>query len=169
MKQGQCREVSAIEGGVEFSRLLIACVHATIASMQQSIDDVLGLMVAAWDAGDAKAYADLFTEDATYVTFIGTVSRGRAAIARDHEPVLTRFQKGSRMSVRVTDIRFIGTDLAIVVSEGGIGKRDRIKLDKVQTFVFKRGVDGRWLCAAFQNSKKNKFTALLAARSGSAA
>lgn len=134
--------------------------------MQESLKHVLDLMVAAWDAGDAKAYANLFTEDATYVTFIGTVSRGRAAIARDHEPVLTRFQRGSRMRVRVTDTRFVGNSLAIVVSEGGVGKGDRIPLDKVQTFVFTRGADGTWLCAAFQNSKKNKLMTWFAEREG---
>ncbi len=137
--------------------------------MQTSIEHALDLMVAAWEAGDAPAYANLFTEDATYVTFIGTVSRGRAAIARDHEPVLTRFQNGSRMRVRVTDTRFIDNDLAIVVSEGGVGKGDRIPLDKIQTFVFKREADGTWLCTAFQNSKKSKLMTWLAARGGNAA
>ncbi len=132
--------------------------------MQQSLEHVLERMVQAWDAGDARAYASLFTPTATYVTFMGTVSSGRDAIARDHEPVLTRFQKGSRMRVRITSTRLLGDDVAVVVSEGGIGKGKRIPLDKVQTFVLERQPDGSWLCSAFQNSKKNRLMIWLAGR-----
>ncbi len=61
--------------------------------MQTNIAHVLAQMVEAWDDGDAENYASYFTTDATYVTFLGSVSKGRSAIASDHEPVLTRFQK----------------------------------------------------------------------------
>lgn len=134
--------------------------------MQQSLEHVLDQMVNAWDSGDAQAYARLFTPTATYVTFAGSVSSGREAIARDHEPVLTRYQKGSRMRMRVTSTRYIGSGVAVVVSEGGIGKGKRIPLDKVQTFVLERQPDGTWLCSAFQNSKKNRLMIWLASRGG---
>lgn len=49
-------------------------------------------------------------------------------------------------------------DAAVVLTEGGIGKRRPIRHDKVQTFVFVR--DGEhWLCAAFQNTKRNRLLA----------
>ncbi|WP_369375257.1 SgcJ/EcaC family oxidoreductase [Promicromonospora sp. Populi] len=134
--------------------------------MQQSLEHLLDQMVTAWDSGDAQAYASLFTPTATYVTFAGSVSSGRDAIARDHEPVLTRFQRGSRMRMRVTSTRLISDDVAIVVSEGGISKGKRIPLDKVQTFVLERQLDGTWLCSAFQNSKKNRLMIWLASRGG---
>lgn len=134
--------------------------------MQQSLEHVLDQMVVAWDSGDAHAYARLFTPAATYVTFVGSVSSGRDAIAHDHEPVLARFQKGSRMRMRIMSTRFIGDDMAIVLSEGGIGKGKRIPLDKVQTFVLERQPDGTWLCSAFQNSKKNRLMIWLASRGG---
>lgn len=68
------------------------------------------------------------------------------------------------MRVRVTSTRLVGDDVAVVVSEGGIGKGRRIPLDKVQTFVLERQRDGSWLCSAFQNSKKNRLMIWLAGR-----
>jgi uncharacterized protein (TIGR02246 family) len=118
------------------------------------VDEVLDRMVAAWNAGDARAFAGEFTEDASYVIFAGIVSLGRAEIEKAHVPVFEKWQKGSRMSMRVLHRR-ASQDSMIVVTEGGIGKGQRIPHDKVQTFVF---VDdrGTWRCAAFQNTKKNR-------------
>ncbi|WP_207904511.1 SgcJ/EcaC family oxidoreductase [Agromyces fucosus] len=111
---------------------------------------------AAWDAGDADAYAAEFTEDASYVIFAGLHDLGQAAIRRAHIPVFGTWQRGSRMSMRMLDLRFIAPGVAVVLTEGGIGKGARIRHDKVQTFVMVR--DGAtWRCAAFQNTKKNRF------------
>ena len=54
----------------------------------------------AWDAGDARAYAALFTEDATYVIFLGEAMLGRDAIERNHVDVFGRWQKGSKTRVK---------------------------------------------------------------------
>ena len=58
-------------------------------------------------------------------------------------------------TLRVLSLRHLGDDVAVVLTEGGIGTR-RIPIDKVQTFTMVRR-DGRWQCAAFQNTKKNRF------------
>lgn len=118
-----------------------------------AIDDCLNRIVAAWNAGDAQAFAAEFTTDASYVIFAGIVSLGREEIEKAHEPVFERWQKGSRMSMRVLDRRIAG-DSAIIVTEGGIGKGRRIPHDKIQTFVFIDDGDA-WRCASFQNTKKN--------------
>ena len=110
---------------------------------------------AAWDAGDATAFADEFTEDASYVIFVGMQYLGRGAIRRSHVPVFEKWQRGSRMSMRVLDLRFPTPDVAIALTEGGIGKRARIPHDKVQTFVMVR-VGVEWRCAAFQNTRKQR-------------
>ncbi|NLV80030.1 MAG: SgcJ/EcaC family oxidoreductase [Rhodococcus sp.] len=122
--------------------------------MQQNLERALQRMVDAWDAGDPGRYAAEFTADATYVTFLGSVSRGRDQIERDHVDVLQKWQRGSRMRMEIRSVRMLDDDTAIVVAEGGVGKKRTIALDKVQTFVFRRDGDGRWSCAAFQNTKK---------------
>ena len=119
-----------------------------------TIEAALARLRAAWDAGDAAAYAREFTTDATYVIYAGIVYEGREGIERGHVPVFEQWQKGSRMRMRVRSVRHLGDDVAVVLTEGGIGTR-RIPIDKVQTFTMVRR-DGRWQCAAFQNTKKNR-------------
>lgn len=117
----------------------------------------------AWDAGDASTYAAEFTADANYVIFAGIISHGRDEIRADHAPVFERWQRGTRMSMRVIDAQLLGDDCAVVVTEGGIGKGAKIRRDKVQTFVFVRQAE-RWLCASFQNTKRNRLFAMVNAR-----
>lgn len=126
-------------------------------------------MVDAWGRGDARAYAEQFTEDATYVIFAGSVSVGREAIYRDHVPVLTKWQKGSTMRVVVRSVRHLTDDVAVVLTEGGVSKGRRNPLNKTQTFVFARQPSGEWLCSAFQNTKKNRLFAWVSRRSSPAA
>lgn len=108
-------------------------------------------LTAAWDAGDAAAYGGLFTDDATYVIFLGELLSGRAEIERKHVDVLGRWQKGSKMIVKPLSVRDIGSDARILVTVGGIGAVAPITYDKLQTFTLVRHGDG-WLCAAFQNT-----------------
>ncbi|WP_217423963.1 SgcJ/EcaC family oxidoreductase [Agromyces sp. Marseille-P2726] len=117
--------------------------------------DALDRMRAAWGRGDAAAYAAEFTDDASYVIYVGLTYLGREAIRRSHVSVFEKWQRGSRMSLRVLDLRFPSPDLAIVLTEGGLGRRSRIRHDKVQTFVMVRDGD-TWRCAAFQNTRKNR-------------
>lgn len=132
-------------------------------TIPDGITDVLDRMRRAWDAGDAAAYAAEFTEDADYVIFAGIISRGRDEIHADHVPLFERWQRGSRMSLNILHVRMLGTDAAVVLTEGGIGKGAKITHDKVQTYVFVRDGDF-WRCAAFQNTKRNRLFAAVNAR-----
>lgn len=124
-------------------------------TLGDSIDTCLDRMASAWNAGDAAAYAQEFTDDASYVIYVGLTYSGRDEIERAHVPVFTKWQKGSRMNLRILQTRMLNADTAVVVTEGGIGKGRSVRRDKVQTFTMVRQ-DGRWMCAAFQNTKKNR-------------
>ncbi|HEY3685278.1 MAG TPA: SgcJ/EcaC family oxidoreductase [Streptosporangiaceae bacterium] len=104
----------------------------------------------AWDAGDAAAYGRLFTEDATYVIFMGEVMLGRAEIEDTHRDVFAKWQKGTTMIVEPLRTTMLGDDAAVVLTRGGIG-HGHVAFDKFQTFTLVRR-DGRWLIAAFQNT-----------------
>jgi uncharacterized protein (TIGR02246 family) len=106
---------------------------------------------AAWDSGNASAYADLFTERATYVIFLGQALRGRNAIRVNHVDVFARWQRGTRMAVEVMEAQEIAEDAISVLARGGIGSTEPIPLDKLQTFTLVRRGE-IWLCAAFQNT-----------------
>lgn len=106
----------------------------------------------AWDAGDARAYAGLFTENASYVIFLGDALIGREEIERSHLDVFERWQKGSKMAIKPIAIHFPDADVCIALTVGGIGVNTPIAYDKIQTVTLVR-IEDRWLCAAFHNTE----------------
>ncbi|MEV1006567.1 SgcJ/EcaC family oxidoreductase [Streptomyces sp. NPDC049881] len=134
-----------------------------VGAHEDTVEDALDRIAAAWDGGDAAAYAREFTEDASYVIYLGRAYRGRAEIERAHVPVFGKWQKGSRMGYRVLGVRPVGPSAAVVLTEGGVGRPGRVRLDKVQTYAMVRGADGRWRCAAFQNTRRNRLLLRLTA------
>jgi uncharacterized protein (TIGR02246 family) len=122
---------------------------------QQQNDTVelyLERMKAAWNAGDAHALACEFTEDATFVTFIGEALVGRAEIESAHAEVLGGNLKGTQLIVKPVSIRMIGDNVVVALTVGGIGATNPIKYGQFQTYTLVN-LDGRWQCAAFQNTE----------------
>lgn len=119
-----------------------------------AISALLDGLVDAWDRGDGTAYGTTFTADASYVTYVGTVYHGGAEIGRAHQVLFNSFLKGTRLASQITNIRFYGTDLAVVLTRGDTYKKNQGKLRKVQTFTVVRQGDGRWKIAAFQNTAR---------------
>jgi uncharacterized protein (TIGR02246 family) len=128
---------------------------------------VIAELIGAWGRGDADAYGAFFTEDATYTSFLGTYYRGRGDIVTSHRALFAGVLRGTRLADDVLDIRFYGPDTAVVNSRGDTYKgkpKQSDQLSKTQTYTLVRR-DGRWLIAAFQNTKRKKllerFTYLL--------
>lgn len=123
----------------------------------QDITALFEGMNAAWGRGDADAYGEHFTSDATYTTYVGTLYQGRTDIVEGHRALLTTFLKGTQLAGETTDIRFIGADTAVVLSRGDVhkGNKPPRKLRKVQTSTVVRDTDGQWRVAAFHNTKRH--------------
>jgi uncharacterized protein (TIGR02246 family) len=103
-------------------------------------------MITAWNAADATAYGAQFTENATYVTWIGTLYQGRDDITASHAALFTGLLKGVRLDGgRVVSTDFPNPGTARVVTRTDDGK--------VQTYLM---VDdgGTWKAAAFHNTKR---------------
>ncbi|MFH9725072.1 SgcJ/EcaC family oxidoreductase [Streptomyces sp. NPDC017254] len=126
-----------------------------ISESVASVQAVLNRLVTAWERHDAEAYGELFTEDATYITYVGTFYRGRRDIVESHRTLFAGFLKGTRLADEVLDIRFYGPGVAVVNGRGDTykGKRPE-KLGKIQTYTLVRETDGQWRIAAFQNTKR---------------
>jgi uncharacterized protein (TIGR02246 family) len=116
-----------------------------------TVDAFLNRVREAWNAGDARAYAAQFSEDASYIAFIGEAILGRSEIQRTHHEVFTVWQKGTRMVVKPVDVRSVDVDTAVVTTIGGVGTQPEFGYDKFQTYVLRRR-EGQWLCVAFQNT-----------------
>src|ERR1700685_4336080 len=82
-------------------------------SEEPAIRELLDRQVAGWDAGDAEAYASVFTPDADYVTFLGSHYRGRDAIASSYIPLFAKLLKGSQLKTEITQLRFLTADVAL--------------------------------------------------------
>jgi uncharacterized protein (TIGR02246 family) len=126
-----------------------------MADHRADITAVIASLVDAWDRHDADAYGALFTEDASYVTFIGTSYRGRHDIVASHRALFDGPLKGTRLASGIDDIRFFGPDTAVVTGRGDTFKgRPPAVLAKVQTYMLVRAADGAWRIAAFHNTKR---------------
>ncbi|MGW3202884.1 SgcJ/EcaC family oxidoreductase [Streptomyces sp. NPDC001135] len=120
-----------------------------------AVTAVLEELVAAWERQDADAYGELFTEDATYITYVGTFYQGRRDIVDSHRALFTSFLKDTKLADEVLDIRFHGPDVAVVNGRGDTYKTKRPrKLSKIQTYTLIRQHDGTWRIAAFHNTKR---------------
>jgi uncharacterized protein (TIGR02246 family) len=125
--------------------------------MPTSVEDALTRLAAAWNDGDATAYAGLFTADATYVIFDGTVVRGRTAIEEGHRALFAGPLRGFRMEPpAAVPVRYLGADVAHVLATGGTRPpgQEELPADRasVVSFVLVRDEDD-WKIAAFQNTR----------------
>jgi uncharacterized protein (TIGR02246 family) len=109
-----------------------------------------------WNQGSGDAFAAPFAEDADFIAFDGTHFKGRREIARFHQPLFDTHLKGTRLVGRVTSVRFLSPEIALVRAVGGTVLRGKSapspERDSVQTLVASKR-RGEWRLAAFQNTR----------------
>lgn len=126
--------------------------QADEAGIHTLFDDLLG----DWGRGDGEAYGSRFTEDADYVAFDGTHTRGRREIANSHQQLFDKYLQGTRLTGRILRIKSLGPDVALVHATGGTIMRGRSRPSperaSIQTLVAVREGD-EWRFAAFHNCR----------------
>ncbi|MEU7552771.1 SgcJ/EcaC family oxidoreductase [Streptomyces sp. NPDC044571] len=123
----------------------------------EAVCGVLDALTAAWGRGDADAYGRLFTENATYTTYMGSHYEGRDDITEGHRALFKDFLKGSKLAATYLDMRFLGKDVVLLTGRGDDytgGKPAAEELSKVQTYTLVRDGDGAWRIAAFHNTQR---------------
>jgi uncharacterized protein (TIGR02246 family) len=110
----------------------------------------------AWNKGSGEAFAAVFTEDGDLVAFDGMHFRGRKEIAPFHQRLFETYLKGTRLVGKVSDVRFLSSDVAVSHAVGGTIMRGKSaaspERDSIQTLVAVRH-RGDWRFAAFQNTR----------------
>lgn len=123
---------------------------------EAEIRDLFRRLLDDWGRGDGEAYGSRFTEDADYVSFDGSHTKGRAEISASHQQLFDRFLKGTRLTGRILHVKFPSPNVALVHATGGTVMRGKTKpsreRDSVQTLVAVRR-DGGWRFAAFHNTR----------------
>jgi uncharacterized protein (TIGR02246 family) len=127
---------------------------------ETSTETVLGVIHAvynAWAAGDAAAFAELYTDDATIVQ-PGIHKKNNDDIRTTMAAGFAGPLKGSHVLDEPQSVRLLGSDAAIIITEGGIvmAGQAEVPADRVvrATWVLTKQ-DERWLVAAYQNSPAN--------------
>jgi uncharacterized protein (TIGR02246 family) len=131
----------------------------TQSSDEPAVQGLLDELAAAWAAGDAQAYARLFTRDASYITWFGANLAGPAAIEAGHGPLFAGPMRESHLAWRgAPDVRFIRPDVAIIVAEGAVATPRGAEPMSTITLVAVCD-DGLWRFASFQNTRQAPFPA----------
>ncbi|MBE9168081.1 SgcJ/EcaC family oxidoreductase [Pleurocapsales cyanobacterium LEGE 06147] len=124
--------------------------EATIRNLFQQLID-------SWNRGNGNAYAAVFIEEADYVAFNGDHSKGREAIARQHQQLFDTFLKGTRLRGEVKSLQFLSPNIALVHAIGGTlmsWQSDTAKPGRksIQTLVATKH-EGEWRFASFHNTR----------------
>jgi uncharacterized protein (TIGR02246 family) len=126
------------------------------AALKTAVATLVEAMQGAWRCGDAERFAAVFTPDARFVAFDGTILLGPQAIAAFHALPFATYLAKSELILNVLDVRLVAKDLAIISSQGGIvkngeGKGD-LTGDSAQTFLV-RVADTGFQIEYFQNTR----------------
>ncbi|WP_409427708.1 SgcJ/EcaC family oxidoreductase [Mycobacterium sp. SMC-11] len=120
---------------------------------EAAIRELFARQVAGWNAGDAAAYASVFTSDAYYVTFLGDRYQGREAIAASYAPLFAKLLRGTRLELDASTPRFVTPDVALIHSHAVVTKtaRRRSRGVRINTSVAVR-TDTGWMLTSSQNT-----------------
>jgi uncharacterized protein (TIGR02246 family) len=110
----------------------------------------------AWGRGDGAGYGALFTAEAEYIGFDGSRTVGSEAIARSHQELFDTWLRGTRLTGRIEQVRWLTPEVALVTATGGTifagEDTPRPSRNSIQTLVAVRQ-DGAWRFAAFHNTR----------------
>ncbi len=123
----------------------------------RAVRAVLQAVYAAWADNDADAFAALYVEDATVVQ-PGVYKTSRDDVRTSMAAAFAGPMKGSRAIDEPKNVRFLGDDAAVVISEAGILMAGETNLPAERlvraTWVLVKR-DGTWLIAAYHNCPAN--------------
>jgi uncharacterized protein (TIGR02246 family) len=113
-------------------------------------------VIAAWAYHDAAAFAGVFTEDGTMI-IEGQYHKGRAAIEAYMEEAFTGKWRGSQVTGKPIDLRFLSNDVALLLTQGGAllpGETEVQEAGAIRASWTAVRVDGQWQLAAYQNTPR---------------
>jgi uncharacterized protein (TIGR02246 family) len=116
--------------------------------------------VSSWNRCDPAGYAAAYTEDGDCVSFLGAHYRGRDAIAASCEvpratSLFRKLNRNARLTVEVTQLRFVTSDVAVIHATGGVGRGARCARRNLRTNTcIAVRTDQGWLLAASHNTTR---------------
>ncbi|MBY8870790.1 SgcJ/EcaC family oxidoreductase [Micromonospora sp. PLK6-60] len=116
-------------------------------------------LVAAWAKNDAAGIAEVFTEDGIMILPGDVYKVGRGEVLSFMAAAFAGPFKGTGVTGRPVDVRFVGDDVALLRTHGGIlapGETDIAPELAVRSTWVTVLRDGQWQLAAYQNSPRGE-------------
>ncbi|MEU7875002.1 SgcJ/EcaC family oxidoreductase [Dactylosporangium sp. NPDC049140] len=124
---------------------------AAVASLTQRV-------IAAWAYHDADAFAGVFVDDGT-MTMPGVHLKGRASIRDYMADGFAGRYKGTQVTGKPIDLRPLGPDAAILLSQGGVmaaGESEVSDAEAIRAAWVVVRHDGQWRLSAYVNTPRDK-------------
>jgi uncharacterized protein (TIGR02246 family) len=130
----------------------------------EAVDQLLGELAAAWNAGDARAWADRYSPDGTFTNTNGTLDLGRDDVARTAEEAFQGVLAGTKLSLTVRKLRLIRPDVVVVdldarvsgmpvpPSDDSNGPGGEVRISQMLVLVEE---DDRWWITAQHNAMQS--------------
>jgi uncharacterized protein (TIGR02246 family) len=131
----------------------------TYLAANEAVDQILGRLAEAWNAGDARAYGALFSPDVTFTNSDGSVDLGRDEVVRHAGEAFQGVLAGTKLSLTVRKLRLIRPDVAVAdldlrisgipsPSGAGDGPGEEVRTSLLLVLVEE---GGRWQITAHHN------------------
>ncbi|MFI6816058.1 SgcJ/EcaC family oxidoreductase [Nonomuraea sp. NPDC050328] len=128
----------------------------TLTTDDTQIKNLFRAFKQAWTDNDAHAFGALFTDDSDYISYDGTIARGRRQHQHNHDLLFRGVLAGSTLVGDLESIRYITPEVAIVYGTASVLMPWRSKLPKRrlsrQTIVLVRTPTG-WKISAIHNGR----------------
>ena len=117
-----------------------------------AVKKVISDFADAWNSHDAKAMADLHTDDVNFIKLFGQWWKGRAEVEERLRSVhATAFAK-SKMLVNIEQVRFLAPNTAVVHGTMELVDAPPEMLGRCHSIRVLGEANGRWLISSFQNT-----------------
>jgi uncharacterized protein (TIGR02246 family) len=126
-------------------------------AVNEAVDQLLGELAEAWNAGDARAYGARYSPDGTFTNTNGTIDMGRDEVVRTADEAFQGVLAGTKVSMAVRRLRLIRPDVAIAdldtrvsgIPVDGDGPGGEVRISQMLVLV---GENGRWWITGQHNA-----------------
>jgi uncharacterized protein (TIGR02246 family) len=126
----------------------------------EAVDQLLGEIAEAWNAGDARAYGARYCLEGTFTNTNGTIDVGRDEVVRTAEEAFQGVLAGTKLSLAVRKLRLIRPDVAVAyldtrvsgIQAAGNGPVGEVRISQMLVLVKE---DDRWWITAQHNAMQS--------------